>query len=63
MLDDRSDVRVGEKFAEFELIGVPVAIVIGKRGLEAGTAEVRRRLTGEKLEVRLEELVTVLLER
>lgn len=59
LLDDRSDVRAGEKFAEFELIGVPIAVVIGKRGIENGVAEIRQRLTGAKLEVRLNDVLQV----
>jgi prolyl-tRNA synthetase len=57
LLDDRADVRAGEKFAEFELIGIPTAVVIGKRSLETGMVEIRRRLTGDKLEVKLEDVV------
>jgi prolyl-tRNA synthetase len=56
LLDDRADARAGEKFAEFELMGIPTAVVVGKKSLETGMVEIRKRLTGEKLEVRLEEL-------
>jgi prolyl-tRNA synthetase len=60
LLDDRPDARAGEKFTEFELLGIPTAVVVGKKSLESGVVEVRQRLTGERLEVRLEELSTVL---
>jgi prolyl-tRNA synthetase len=43
LLDDR-DARPGVKFADSELIGIPHRIVIGERGLGAGTLEYRHRL-------------------
>jgi prolyl-tRNA synthetase len=42
LLDDR-DARPGSKFADAELIGIPHRIVIGERGLDAGTLEYRHR--------------------
>jgi prolyl-tRNA synthetase len=42
LLDDR-DARPGVKFADAELIGIPHRIVIGDRGLAAGTLEYRHR--------------------
>lgn len=46
ILDDR-DVRPGEKFADAELMGIPFRIVISDKTLEANTAEVTNRATGE----------------
>jgi prolyl-tRNA synthetase len=57
LLDDRGDARAGEKFTEFELLGTPTAVVVGKKSLESGMVEIRRRISGEKLEVRLEDVV------
>ncbi len=48
LYDDR-DARAGEKFAESDLLGIPYRIVIGRKSLETGTAEVKRR-TGEEVE-------------
>jgi prolyl-tRNA synthetase len=42
LLDDR-DARPGVKFADSELMGIPHRIVIGERGLAAGTLEYRHR--------------------
>ncbi len=56
-LDDREGQRPGYKFAEWELRGVPLRIELGPRDLEAGTATVARRDTGEKVPVPLGELV------
>ncbi len=46
VLDDRGE-RPGAMFADWELIGVPLRVVISDRGLKAGTVEVQgRRDTG-----------------
>jgi len=42
LYDDR-DARPGVKFADAELLGIPHRIVIGERGLAAGTLEYRHR--------------------
>jgi prolyl-tRNA synthetase len=39
-IDDRDNVRSGFKFAEWELKGVPVRVVMGKRDLENGVVEI-----------------------
>lgn len=44
-IDDRDNVRSGFKFAEWELKGVPVRVVIGPRDLEKGEVEICRRDT------------------
>ncbi len=46
--DDADNKRPGFKFADYELKGVPVRLVIGARDLEEGTVEVMRRDTLEK---------------
>jgi prolyl-tRNA synthetase len=61
LLDDR-DERAGVKFTELELIGVPLAVVVGSRGLERGVVELRERATGVNRDVNLDEIQTVLLE-
>jgi len=46
--DDRDSHRPGNKFAEYELKGVPVRIAIGPRDLEQSNVEIARRDTLEK---------------
>ena len=46
--DDAENKRPGFKFADYELKGVPVRLVLGARDLEEGTIEVMRRDTLEK---------------
>lgn len=52
VIDDRNE-RPGVKFADADLIGWPLQIVVGKRGLEEGCVEVRRRRTGERSDIKL----------
>ena len=46
--DNADNKRPGFKFADYELKGIPVRLVIGARDLENGTVEVMRRDTLEK---------------
>ena len=55
LLDDR-DRRAGEKFADADLIGLPVRVTVGKKTLEDGAVDVRSRTTGEERRVAIAEL-------
>jgi prolyl-tRNA synthetase len=55
LLDDR-DQRPGEKFADADLIGVPIRVTAGKKSLEDGAVDVRDRATGEERRVSLADL-------
>ena len=46
--DDADNKRPGFKFADYELKGVPVRLVLGARDIENGTVEIMRRDTLEK---------------
>jgi prolyl-tRNA synthetase len=50
LYDDR-DERAGAKFADADLMGHPWQIVVGPRGAAAGTVELKRRATGERMDV------------
>jgi prolyl-tRNA synthetase len=52
LVDDRTGVSAGVKFADAELIGVPTVVVVG-RGLADGVVEVRDRASGERVDVAL----------
>jgi prolyl-tRNA synthetase len=54
--DDRED-RAGVKFADADLMGFPWQAVVGPRGAAAGRVELKRRMTGERQEVSLEDAV------
>ncbi|SOB59710.1 prolyl-tRNA synthetase [Pseudodesulfovibrio profundus] len=51
--DDRKE-RPGVKFAEADLIGYPMQLVLGGKGLKNGIIEAKNRKTGEKIELPLE---------
>ena len=55
LLDDR-DQRAGEKFADADLIGLPVRVTVGKKTLEDDAVDVRDRGTGEERRVGISEL-------
>jgi prolyl-tRNA synthetase len=50
LFDDR-DVRPGVKFADSELIGIPHRIVVGERGLNAGSLEYKHRRAAEAIQI------------
>lgn len=58
LIDDRSE-RAGVKFADADLIGLPIRITVGKKAAE-GIVEVKIRKTGEMIEVRQDELLNTL---
>ena len=55
LLDDR-DERAGAKFKDADLIGVPIQVIVGERGLKNGEVEVKVRKTGERLNIKKEKL-------
>ena len=52
LLDDR-EASAGGKFADADLIGIPVQVVVGRRGVGAGVADLKLRATGERSEAPL----------
>ncbi|MBF7102397.1 proline--tRNA ligase [Pediococcus pentosaceus] len=54
LVDDRKE-RAGVKFADSDLIGIPLRVTIGKKASE-GIVEVKLRKTGEAVEVKVAEL-------
>ena len=55
LLDDR-DARAGEKFADADLIGIPIRITAGKKSLEDGAVDVKDRATGAERRVNVADL-------
>jgi prolyl-tRNA synthetase len=54
VLDDR-EFAAGVKFADADLIGFPVQVVVGKRGIGTGTVDLKLRATGERSQTPLAE--------
>ena len=59
LLDDRGD-RAGVKFNDADLMGHPLQIIVGPRGAAAGRVEVKRRATGERSEVTVDEALSLI---
>lgn len=62
LYDDRKRVSAGVKFTDAELLGMPYVVVVGRR-LADGLVEVRDRRSGEKIEVSVEEVVSLVIDR
>jgi prolyl-tRNA synthetase len=56
VIDDREE-SAGVKFADADLIGYPLQVVVGKRGIEAGTVDLKVRATGQREKAPLEAVV------
>ena len=54
LYDDR-DERGGVKLGGMDLMGLPWQLILGPRGVAAGTAELKNRRTGEKLELSIDD--------
>ncbi len=59
LLDD-TDERPGGKFATMDLIGLPWQLIIGPRGLKDGVVELKRRATGERRTLSLDDALTAI---
>lgn len=57
LYDDR-DERPGTKFADAELMGIPIRLVLSQRTLDENKAEITYRQTGETTTVNLEDVAT-----
>jgi len=56
LFDDR-DVSAGEKFADSDLIGIPIRIVVSQKSLDAGGIEFKRRNSAESEIISADKLV------
>ena len=62
LFDDRNE-RPGVKFSDAELIGIPHRLVVGEKGLDAGTLEYKGRRNGEAADVTISDLIDFLAAR
>lgn len=60
IVDDRA-VSAGVKFADSELLGIPVRVVISPRSMQDGNVEVSFRATGEKIMLKYDEAIDYLI--
>lgn len=59
LFDDR-DTSAGEKFADADLIGLPWRVVVGKRNVDKGLVEVKRRTETASTEISRDQLISFL---
>jgi prolyl-tRNA synthetase len=59
LLDDRDD-RPGAKFAAIDLVGIPWQLIVGPKGVAEGVVELKRRATGERQTLPLEDALKVI---
>ncbi len=60
-MDDR-DARPGVKFKDADLLGIPLRVVVGERGLKEGNVEVKRRTDDKPTNIPVDDAVSVMLE-
>ena len=60
LYDDSGD-SAGTKFARMDLIGLPWQVIVGPRGVKAGTVELKNRRSGEREELAAESALARLL--
>jgi prolyl-tRNA synthetase len=61
LLEDRKE-RVGVKFNDADLLGIPYQVIIGEKNLHESLVEVKNRRTGEKKKVEVEKIINYLIE-
>ena len=57
LFDDRSNVSPGFKFKDADLLGMPVHVIVGERGLKNNQVEIKVRRSGEKMMVPIDDLI------
>jgi prolyl-tRNA synthetase len=57
LLDERPNLTAGYKFNDADLIGMPLQIVVGDKGLKNNQVEFKERRTGERSQVKLQDVV------
>lgn len=60
LMDDREE-RPGVKFKDADLLGMPLRVTVGGRGVEAGQLELVERRTGEKKQIAIDEAFAYIL--
>jgi len=57
LFDDRANITPGFKFKDADLLGMPLQVIVGDKGLKNSQIEIKRRRTGERILVKLEDAV------
>ncbi len=57
LFDDRPNASAGFKFKDADLIGIPLQVIVGERGLKENKVEIKNRRSGEREQVSVETVV------
>ncbi|HTY38675.1 MAG TPA: His/Gly/Thr/Pro-type tRNA ligase C-terminal domain-containing protein, partial [Bacteroidota bacterium] len=57
LFDDRANVSPGFKFKDADLLGMPVQVIVGEKGLKNGQVELKVRRTKERSMVAIADLI------
>ena len=60
LFDDRNSISPGEKFADADLLGIPLRIVVSTRSLKENGVEIKKRTEEKGKIISLDELLTLL---
>ncbi len=63
LFDDREGMSAGVKFNDADLIGLPLRVTVGDRGLKQGTVELKRRDGSDSESIPVAEIVTAVKEK
>ena len=57
LFDDRLNISPGFKFKDADLLGMPLQVIVGEKGLKNGEVELKTRRTGERRMAKVEDAV------
>ena len=57
LFDDRINLQAGFKFSDADLLGMPIQLIVGERGLKENQVELKVRSTDERINVKLDDLI------
>jgi len=60
LFDERANVSPGFKFKDADLLGMPIQVIVGEKGLKNNQVEIKVRRTGERSMIAREELLSTL---
>jgi prolyl-tRNA synthetase len=58
LFDDRENVTAGFKFKDADLLGMPLQVIVGEKGLKNGQVEIKKRKSGERIMVLIDSVVS-----
>lgn len=61
LFDDRASASAGFKFKDADLLGMPLQVIVGEKGLRENKIEIKRRATGERTLVRMDEAMAAVM--